>query len=265
MGTAVADLAGGVSDPAFAAAFLNLCSSLGVEPSLPLILCGSGVAAPQLVPARPDGLLPVVLSFGQGTADSGLGASGHAVPGLAQTSPPAVMQGAETCIRGFLSQNPGWDGVLCLPGETTHWVLISAEEVVSFQSFSTAVLASAGLASAGLTSQAWGAGALAKTCADTLSRPELASARLAQAKAALILGQSTKAEAAGQIWGAFLGAELAAARPYWLGQNIALIGEDEISSAYSEVLRDQGLPVEMVQAEPMILAGLIETWRQLQP
>jgi hypothetical protein len=50
------------------------------------------------------------------------------------------MRGEETQIAGFLAQNPGFDGVLCLPGTHTKWVHISAGEVVSFRSFMTGEL-----------------------------------------------------------------------------------------------------------------------------
>ena len=38
-------------------------------------------------------------------------------------------------------------------------------------------------------------------------------------------------------------AELAAARPYWLGQHVALIGDDKLCKAYADALGAQGLPV----------------------
>lgn len=42
----------------------------------------------------------------------------HVVPGLRQDDPADVMRGEETQMAGFLSREPGFDGVLCLPG--TH-------------------------------------------------------------------------------------------------------------------------------------------------
>lgn len=40
----------------------------------------------------------------------------HILPGLAQQDPPDVMRGEETQIAGLLASDPGFDGVLCLPG-----------------------------------------------------------------------------------------------------------------------------------------------------
>ena len=72
------------------------------------------------------------------------------VPGVAQYGEsPNVMRGEETQIAGFLSLNPGFDGVICLPGTHTKWAQVSAGEVVSLRSFMTgelfALLSGAGL------------------------------------------------------------------------------------------------------------------------
>jgi len=61
----------------------------------------------------------------------------HVIPGIRQTDPADVMRGEETQIAGFLAENPGWDGVICLPGTHTKWVHVSADEVVSFQTCMT--------------------------------------------------------------------------------------------------------------------------------
>ena len=50
------------------------------------------------------------------------------------------MRGEETQIAGFLSEFPGFDGVVCLPGTHTKWVHLSAGEIVSFRTFMTGEL-----------------------------------------------------------------------------------------------------------------------------
>lgn len=251
-------LSQGVKDPALAEVYQELCSTLGAS-QLPLVACGTGLPAPRTVPARPDQLMPTL-------QDSALpqDAALFALPRLVQKAPPASMQGAETRIAGFLSLNPSWDGVLCLPGRTTHWALISAEEVVSFQSFLTVELVEAACALAGVATSGGSAGSLTDTLADTMSKPELMAARLAEARAALHSGGCTPAEATGRVWGAVLGAELAAARPYWLGQNLALIGDTETARPYAAALEMQGLPVTIADAERMTLAGLTKAWRSFR-
>ncbi|MFK7838114.1 MAG: 2-dehydro-3-deoxygalactonokinase, partial [Sulfitobacter sp.] len=67
----------------------------------------------------------------------GDGHSVHIVSGLSQHAPPDVMRGEETQIAGFLSLNPQWDGVICMPGTHTKWVHLSAGEVVCFPTYMT--------------------------------------------------------------------------------------------------------------------------------
>ncbi|MDE4131491.1 2-dehydro-3-deoxygalactonokinase [Phaeobacter sp. QD34_3] len=255
-------LPGGIADPALAETYVDLCHMLGARADLPLIACGSALTPPQPVPARPDHLSPASVHDSAAMALP-QEASLYVTPGLIQKSPPAAMQGAETRIRGFLSLNPGWDGVLCLPGETTHWALISADEVVSFQSFLTVGLVEATLQMLGLKDADWSSQRFNDSLADTLSRPELTGARLAEAKAAFTVATHLAADSAGQIWGALLGAELAAARAYWLGQNLAVIGSDRFLRPYETALRTQAIPVTVADEERMTVAGLTEAWRQM--
>ncbi|MEM6479284.1 MAG: 2-dehydro-3-deoxygalactonokinase, partial [Pseudomonadota bacterium] len=64
----------------------------------------------------------------------------HVIPGIKQLSAPDVMRGEETQIAGFLALNPGWDGIVCLPGTHTKWAEVSAGEIVSFRTFMTGEL-----------------------------------------------------------------------------------------------------------------------------
>ena len=108
---------------------------------MPVIACGmvgarqGWIEAPySQVPCAPVGLSmikPVV-------EDTRLDVS--ILPGLSQTDPADVMRGEETQIAGYLAENPGFDGVLCLPGTHTKWAHISAGEVVSFRTFMTGEL-----------------------------------------------------------------------------------------------------------------------------
>ena len=57
-------------------------------------------------------------------------------PGLKQASPADVMRGEETQIAGALALG-AQDGVICLPGTHSKWAQVSAQEVVSFQTYMT--------------------------------------------------------------------------------------------------------------------------------
>ncbi len=189
-----------------------------------------------------------------------------ALPGLRQTSPVGLMQNSTAQISGFLALNPKWDGVICLPGAVTHWVQVSAAEVVSFQSTLTTGLYAA-LETRFALPASWSESALAQAVADTISRPERLASRLAELQARLqstdtVSAPDDRTEAAGLLWGYLLGAELAATRPYWLGQNLALIAPDSLASPYISALAAQGLPVTQAQPDRMALEGLKQAWRR---
>ncbi|MCA0869482.1 2-dehydro-3-deoxygalactonokinase [Seohaeicola saemankumensis] len=181
------------------------------------------------------------------------------LPGLTQSAPVDLMFGAETTIAGFLSLNPNWDGVICLPGAQTHWAQISADEVVSFQSFLSLEI----LAALGATGVPALDAEFAEAVADTMSRPERLAQRLNAARAGARLGDLADGAVADRMLGALLGAELAAARPYWLGQQIALIGPAEMTAPYAAALQTQAAMVTVAPDARMTLAGLTAAWRRL--
>ena len=236
----------------------DLIAALGqmdATKSRPVLVAGLDPCLGVEVPAKPADLTP-----DRQECD---GWQLQVLPNLMQKSPIALMQGSGTQIAGFLALNPKWDGVVCLPGPVTHWVQVSAAEVVSFQSSLTPSLQSALCDALDLGSR-WAESALTEAVADTLSRSERLASRLAELQAAVRLKRGDNTEMTGKLWGYLLGAELAAARPYWLGQNLALIAEEELAAPYLTALTAQGLPVTRAQPDRMSLEGLIQAWRHMQ-
>ena len=182
----------------------------------------------------------------------------HVVPGLKQDRPADVMRGEETQIAGFLARNPGWDGVLCLPGTHSKWVHLSADEVVSFQTFLTgemfALLAEQSVLRHSVSG--WDAEGLSEGLDQGLERPERLMARLFSIRAESLLHGLDPARARARLSGLLIGAELAAARPYWLGQRVAVIGADGVGRAYATALERLQVPVTVHGATEMTLAGL---------
>lgn len=181
------------------------------------------------------------------------------VPGLKQNTPPDVMRGEETQIAGFLASRPNWDGVICLPGTHTKWVQISASEIVSFRTFMTGEMFELLNVHSVLKhsiGSGWDAQAFADAVADSLSKPEQLAARLFGLRAADLLqgqaGDVTRARLSGYL----IGAELAATRPYWLGQQIAIIGAESLSALYASALQQQGAFAETQDATVSTLKGL---------
>ena len=65
------------------------------------------------------------------------------------------------------------------------------------------------------------------------------------------------------LMGAFIGAELSAAKPYWLGQNVAVLEGGPGQDAYVAALKQLHVPVMQADAQRMTLEGLIRGWRRL--
>lgn len=221
------------------------------------------VEAPyRVVPCLPSADAPVVAA----TTDHRL--SVHVVPGLKQVSPHDVMRGEETQIAGYLALNGDWDGVLCLPGTHTKWAEVSAGEVVSFQTFMTgeifALLGEHSVLRHSLGGHGWDDDAFATAVSETLSRPEALAARLFRLRAGHLLAGTGPDVLRAQLSGLLIGAELAAAKPYWLGQKVAVIGADPVSRAYVAALAQQGVVATNARATAMTRAGLIAAHRRLE-
>lgn len=233
--------------------------------SVPVIACGmvgsrqGWVEAPyRTVPCTPlaDTLTPAPTS---GALDV------RVVSGLSQASPADVMRGEETQVAGFLALNPGWDGVLCMPGTHTKWVHLSAGEVVSFQTFMSgelfALISTQSVLRHSLDADGWDADAFVDAVSDAMSRPEALAARLFGLRAGNLLQGIEAGVTRATLSGLLIGAELAAARAYWLGQNIAILGTNDQARAYQEALRPQGVEAMLVDTEKATLAGLTAAYR----
>jgi 2-dehydro-3-deoxygalactonokinase len=187
-------------------------------------------------------------------------------PGLKQMRPADVMRGEETQIAGALAMNPDFDGVLCLPGTHTKWAQISAGEVVSFQTFMTgemfALLSQHSVLRHGLAQDGWDDGAFDAAVSDALSRPERLAAQLFSLRAEGLIAGLDGASARARLSGLLIGTELAAARPYWLGQPVSIIASARLSSAYARALAAQGLDARILPADACTLAGLTFLARQ---
>lgn len=190
------------------------------------------------------------------------------IPGICQDSPADVMRGEETQIAGFLFRNPNWDGVICLPGSHTKWVHISADEVVSFQTYMTgemfAAISGHTVLKHSVDSTGWDDDVFATAVSETMSRPERLAANLFSLRAEGLLHNMTNEAARSRLSGLLVGAELAGSRPYWLGQQVAVIGAGSIARLYVEALALQGTPATQVQGDSVTLAGLTAAYRRLK-
>ena len=184
----------------------------------------------------------------------------YVIPGIRQTDPADVMRGEETQIAGFLAQQDDWDGVICLPGTHTKWVHVSAGEVVSFQTMMTgemfALLAGHSVLRHSIAPTGWDDAAFDEAMSQTLSKPEALAGRLFSIRASQLVHDTNTISARARLSGLLIGAELAAAKPYWLGQNVALIGGEAISMPYIRGLAAQGVQAMRTDVTEMTLAGI---------
>lgn len=185
------------------------------------------------------------------------------VPGLKQVQPADVMRGEETQIAGALALMPGFDGVICLPGTHSKWAHLSAGEVVSFQTYMTgemfALLSQASVLRHGMQGEGWDEAAFDAGVSEALSRPERIGAKLFAIRAESLIAGLTVAAARARLSGLLIGMELAAARPYWLGQAVVIVGSEGISASYARALKGLGVDARLVTGGDAVLAGLAAT------
>ncbi|MBW4710141.1 2-dehydro-3-deoxygalactonokinase [Roseobacter sp. YSTF-M11] len=257
---------GKLSADQFEPALAALIADWLTADTVPIVACGmvgsrqGWVEAPyRPVPCTPlaDQLTPAPTS---GDLDV------RVISGLSQAAPSDVMRGEETQIAGFMQLNPGWDGVLCLPGTHTKWAQLSAGEVVSFQTFMSgelfALLSDKSVLRHSLKEAGWEDDAFSGAVNDAISKPERLAARLFGLRAGHLLHGTGAATTRAALSGLLIGAELAAARPYWLGQNVAILGMGRQANAYLAALETQGVPAMLVDTESATLAGLTAAHRQ---
>lgn len=257
----------GLQQDAFEPALAKLIAVWSHDDTTPIIACGmvgsrqGWVEAPyRAVPCK-----PLDADLTQPVAE---GVNFHVISGLKQQQPADVMRGEETQIAGFLALNPGYDGVICLPGTHTKWVHVSAGEVISFRTFMTgelfALLADKSVLRHSIDASGWQQDAFDTAVQDTLSKPEALAANLFHLRASSLLNETDNSSSRARLSGLLIGAELAASRPYWLGQNIAIIGLGAQSQAYRDALLTQGAPALMVDHDAATLAGLTAAFRSLK-
>lgn len=140
---------------------------------------------------------------------------------IVQERPRGLLPGDDRKrVAAALTDLQGWAGTVLIVGDPTHWVQVSAGEIVSFQSFLTGRIARALGAVEVLDEGALG---------DTMAQPERLAAHLRSAE----LGGGAA------ILGHLIGAELAATRAFWLGADIRLAGSGALADAYEASLRVQ--------------------------
>lgn len=230
----------------------------------PVLVCGMAGARQGWIeaPYRPVPCPPA----GPGAVSAPVGDPRLAVrllPGLCQNHPPDVMRGEETQIAGLLAQEPGFHGVLCLPGTHAKWARVADGQVTSFRTAMTGEL-HALLAGQSVLRHAmdpgFDEGLFDQTCAEILAAPERLTAALFGIRAASLVHPAPGAGAA-RLSGLLIGAELAAMRDLWQDAPVTIIGAGPLSRLYHRVL-----PLSRVlDGGALSLAGLVAARPEVFP
>jgi 2-dehydro-3-deoxygalactonokinase len=96
--------------------------------------------------------------------------------------------------------------------------------------------------------------------ADGLSKPQTLSAKLFGLRAETLVNGLPAATARARLSGLLIGLELGGARPYWLGQRIALVGDPDLCGLYHAALTEQGAQPDRMPGDAMTLAGLKDAY-----
>ena len=185
------------------------------------------------------------------------------LPGLAQQEPPDVMRGEETQIAGLLAAEPGFDGVLCLPGTHTKWVRIAQGAVLAFRTVMTGELFAliAGQSTlAAFAAEGWDEAAFAGALAEGLADPGRLTSALFAIRAGGLLRGHPPGAARARLSGLLIGAEVAAMRDLWPGLPVTVLGETALSAHYAAALAAAGIAARIADGGALTLAGLITAW-----
>ncbi|WP_368345586.1 2-dehydro-3-deoxygalactonokinase [Pelagovum sp. HNIBRBA483] len=261
---------GALAHAEFEPALLALIGdALSCDRVIPVVCCGmvgsrqGWAEAPYAsVPCAPPGIAQATQVAG---SDPRIAA--FILPGIKQNSPADVMRGEETQIAGVLAADPDFDGILCLPGTHTKWVHISAGEIVSFRTFMTgemfALLSGQSVLRHSVAAEGWDEDAFENAVSDAMSRPERVAAALFSLRAETLLNGLSGASARACLSGLLIGTELAAARPYWLGQAVRIVGAEAIAAPYLAALQAQAADVTAIADEEITLRGLMRAYATL--
>lgn len=212
---------------------------------------GARVLFDQASGARVDHADHVVLASGRGDAIAAPCAVAQPVKPMMDEVRFGAQRADLMALRGLLAQGLGgaeagarWDGVVVLAGESTVWLHVSAGEVISLHRAASVALARA---MAPILPEP---NAISETVDAVMARPERLALMAASAHA-------------GEVWGAAIGAELAASKPYWLGQEVVLLADGPLADLYSEAFLRAGIWMRCLGRDAMAYAGFMDCYQEV--
>ena len=138
-------------------------------------------------------------------------------------------------LGAFVEDHAKWDGIVIFAGPVTTWAHVSAGELISFRSSLALKIACNVIRDRGLDTPDQVGDAFNDAVSNGLSNPESVFSKL-----------SASVDAETHL-GLVLGADLAAFRSYWLGQDIVILGEGDAAHWIEAALKSQ---FAMVRRDP---------------
>lgn len=181
-----------------------------------------------------------------------------------------VIRGEETQLLGYLSENPDFNGVVCMPGTHSKWAQLDNSRVEKFTTAMTGELFEI------LSEHSVLRHSLADTAADTdqtnglnaglstgIDAPDKLTGNLFKVRAAALLADRSPNWCKGYLSGLLIGAEVAGHKD-WIGtQSVPLIGSDKLCAIYAQALKMIGASGFAIDTTKATLAGLTAAREQI--
>lgn len=186
------------------------------------------------------------------------------LPGVCQKAgADNVMRGEETQLLGLAALNPGFTGVVCMPGTHSKWAQLSGTRIERFSTAMTGemfeVLRTHSVLRHSLAGDLDGPGrgeGFAAGAAAGLEHPEQLLGTLFQVRAGSLLSGRQPDWCAGYLSGLLIGTEIGSNRHLIGDQPVPLIGSPALCALYAQVLDMAGAKGQPQDATEIVLAGL---------
>ena len=190
------------------------------------------------------------------------------IAGMSQAEPADVMRGEETQIAGFLLSDAGFDGTICMPGTHTKWVRVDDGQVMSFRTVMTgevfALLSKKSVLRQTVDSDQWDQKAFEQAVSVSTRAPSGLMANLFSVRSAALVNGHPPETCKARLSGLLVGSELAAAKGFWDGTKVRILGGAGLARLYADALSIAGASFEVLDGEKLTLDGLTAAYLALK-
>jgi len=190
------------------------------------------------------------------------------IPGLKQCVPADVMRGEETQLLGLIAEDPGFTGIVCLPGTHTKWVKLDKGTVKSFTTCMSgelfALLSTQSVLKTSLNSDRWDNNAFENAVLELSKDPGKLATSLFGLRASDLLNGHQPQSAKARLSGLLIGYELMSMKHYWEQGNVRLVGDPSLCKRYQAALFIHKIQSTVENAEALTLKGLTLSFQRIQ-